>query len=206
MSVLERKYRRNGYVAATAFVLVILLTWKQLSILERLLMIVPQISSTITDLEITMTVRMNSSEVFTRAPTTDTPTLPGLIPLRNEAVEMLNRIANANIKTVPFTISITAETTPLLVRTPLLLLEYIPASYNTPQASALLPKRMALAIETARSTSFMGSPETRRVLGEDDLRFAANYEGIRDAYMDVVGMEQMKGLMMPLAAARGGIM
>ncbi|KAJ9110399.1 hypothetical protein QFC22_006743 [Naganishia vaughanmartiniae] len=176
---------------------------KWLSTVEKLLMLAPQISATITDLEVIITVRFNSSGVFTRAPTTDASSLPGLSPVRHEVVEMLHRVAKANIKIIPFSIGITSETTLLLVSTTLFRCDYISALYNTPEASGLLPKRMHVG-DMAKTTRLVGPPETRRILGGDDLRSAVNHAGIEDVYVDVVGMEQMRHLVnMPLAADRG---
>jgi hypothetical protein len=168
-----------GTSIGTTFVLVPLLIWKQLSTLETLLMLAPQISSTITDLEVVMTVRLDSSTIFTHDTTTNAPSLPELIPLRNQVVEMLHKIAKANIKIVPFTISIASESTLLPVRTTLFLCGYVPASYNTPEASDTLPERMHVEEETARTTSLWGPLETRGVLGGDDLRYVVIMWGLR---------------------------
>jgi hypothetical protein len=171
------------------FAVLSLLTLKKLCTLERLLTLVPQVSSLITDLEVTLTVRIKTSRVFMRASRTDQRSLPGLIPLRYQVEEMLHRLANANVNIVPFTIGITSETALLPLRAALLLFDYIPASYNTPESRALLPERMDVGVEIASTTRLMGRPETRHVLGGDDLQFAVNHSGIENVLVDVLGME-----------------
>jgi hypothetical protein len=112
---------------------------------------------------------------------------------------MLQGLANANVEIRPFSIGITAETALLPDRTPLLLLEYIPAAYNNPEAASLLPERLYVGVETDTAEKLIGRPETRQVLGGDDMRYAVNSTGAEEVSIDVFGLEQMRSLMIPPA-------
>jgi hypothetical protein len=81
------------------------------------------------------------------------------------------------------------------------LLEYIPQSYNTPKGRKLLPERMRSMVDPKTAAKLMGAPETRKVLGGDDLRFAVNDQGILDMFVDVVGMERLRDPVIPVIDA-----
>jgi hypothetical protein len=116
-------------------------------------------------------------------------TLSGLIPLQNQVCELLQRLADAEVKITPFTVAVTAAGAVLPVSPTLLLLDYVPREYNTEEGRSRLPNRMQ-GVDAPSSL-------TSEVIGGDELRFAVNSEGLEDIFIDVVGVETMRDTAMP---------
>jgi hypothetical protein len=187
----ERRCLRAGYVLSILGHHRVIAHKFQLSALEKLLILAPRVSSSITDIEVRLTVHIKNSKVFSHAPETDEPILPGLIPLRSRVCDMLRRLANTKVEIRPFTIAIASETAFSALRRPLLFWDYIPAFYNTSRGAALLPERMHLNVEKDIASKYIGAPETRRVLGGDDLRYALNRLGVQQTFLDVLQLEPL---------------
>jgi hypothetical protein len=150
-------------------------------------MLAPRLSSTLRDLQIILKLRFSSSTAFT-ATRNGGPTLPGLLPLRHEVIQLLHRLRDANVEILPFTVGITAEWGPLSSETPIFVLEYVPGTYNTPERRQSLPPRMHL-FESPQSIELLGIQESRKVFGGDELRFYADQVAVEEVFMGVLGME-----------------
>lgn len=169
----------------------------QLPTLEKFLTLVPGLSSTLIDVEIVFNVRIGNSRVFVEREDAE-PDLSGLIPVRNQLVELLRKLSDATVELRPFTIVLISDCGLLALSSTIFLIEYIPQKYNTPKGRKLLPKRMRSLVDPKTAAKLMGTPEARKVLGGDDLRFAVNDQGILDMFVDVLGTERFRDPVIPV--------
>jgi hypothetical protein len=141
----------------------------------------------LTDLEISLKIRIGNPSVFT--PTRNGgPSLPGLVPLRQHVVQLLRRLSNAKVEIPPFSVGISSDDQRLIFRGTLLVLEYIPRKYNTADKRKDLPQRLRTE-DTPELSQLLGPPESRQVLGGDDLRFCLDQGGLEDTFINVLRSE-----------------
>jgi hypothetical protein len=165
----------------------------QLSVLVKILTLAPRISPALTDIEITIFIKVHSSKVFTLSPTTDEVSLVGLIPTREQVIDALKQLAEAQGRDnmSPFTVQIMAETTLLPMTTCFMLLEYIPATYGVDsEKRKTLPGRM---LDIPEALAKQESKIVKEALGNgDELRFAVNYVAVEELYADVLASETVR--------------
>jgi hypothetical protein len=142
-------------------------------------------SSTVENIEMILAIRINRSRAFSRAPRTASPILPGLILPRSQIVELLQKLAKERVKIMPFTILINAQPGQLPLSSSICHLEYLPASYNTPEGRALIPKQLQVDVEPMAAPSLASGPNSGPVLGGDDLRWTMNVAGVEQTFLDV---------------------
>lgn len=168
-------------------------TCVQLSGLGKILTLAPRISQALTDIEITIFIKVHSSKVFTLSPTTDEVSLVGLIPTREQVIDALKQLADAQgrEKMLPFTVQIMAETSLLPMTTCFMLLEYIPATYGIDSAKRqTLPERM---LDIPEALAKRESKIVKEALGNgDELRFAVNHVAVEELYGDVLASETVR--------------
>lgn len=172
----------------------------QLSALVKILTMASGTSSSLTDVEITIFIKTNSTRVFTVDPATDAVSLAGLIPTREQVVDALRQLAETQgkDKMLPFTVQIMAESSLLPMTTCFMLLEYIPSSFgsDTERRGALPVRMLDIPEELAKHQNKI----VKEALGDgDELRLALNHVAIEELYGDVIGLESIRraGMSLP---------
>jgi hypothetical protein len=161
-------------------------------VLEGLLTLAPHLSSTLTDIEILLKIRITSSAAFERA-RDGSPSLVGLMPARHQVISFLQRLRDANVDIQPFTLGIAFDSERAPSINPVFIFEYIPQEYNTPRRRETLPKRMSVE-EPPEVLELLGSPESREVFGGDELRYWVDLNHLASVIMSLSSSEDIDGV------------